>query len=519
MKKFSKIMAAVLTLAMMFSFAGVAAAANHTVSTDSTTHTYQIYQIFTGQYDSTSKQLQDLKYGQNAKTGTAPNSVTATDMAALATIAGKTYANDQERIADLSPYVDLNTTPIAEIGKDKDSSASLAEGYYIIKDTDNSLSDPETYTLYLFKVLNDDLEIKPKSGSTTVDKTVTETNDSTGTTTAGQQGADYDQGDSVPYSIDINLAENVTAYKTYTVTLTDTLDPGLTPPAAANITVTLNDANGDAITGYGAPTVAVNGQTITVTYTVSGANGEAIGDAGAALNNAVINVSYSAVLNEKAVKGEAGNANTYSIEYSNNPNGTDTGTTPDQKVKVYTYEPVIEKTDGNSQPLAGAGFTLYKEVPSTATGAQSGSAIIAGLADGVDSSKLSANKYYVPVAMNEDATSTPIKHTTATTIDAGNYVLIETTVPAGYNAYAGENITITSTIDKAGNLTDLTATPSTMLNVSTSKDLVEGEVVNNSGAVLPATGGMGTTIFYIAGSMMVIGVAVLMVTRRRMNQN
>ena len=518
MKTMKKFFAMLIAMVMMLGMTANVFAANHTVSTDSTKHTYQIYQIFTGTYDSESGQLQDLKYGTNAKTGTPGESVSATDMAALAEIEGKTYANDQAKITDLLPYVDLEGTPVAEIGKGKDSSASLAEGYYIIKDTDNSLEDPETYTLYLFKVLSSDLTIEPKSGTTTVDKTVTETNDTTGATTTDKNGADYDEGDSIPYSINITLAENVTDYKTYTVTLTDTLSPGLDAPAEADVTVTLKDKSGNALPAatYGAPTVTVSGQVITVTYTISGENGAALGDDFAALNEAVINVSYEAVLNSDAVIGDEGNPNTYSITYTNNPNGDDTGTTPDEKVFVYTYELTITKIDGNGEPLQGAEFTLYKVVTADYEGAKTGAEIKEDLADGVDASKLDDAKYYVAVTMTESAGNDAVTHTTDTTIDAGNYVLIETKVPAGYNAYAGENITITSTINEDGELTGLTATPST-LTVGSDLDVVSGEVVNNSGSVLPSTGGIGTTIFYVLGAILVLGAGVVLVTRRRMN--
>ncbi|MBR5932298.1 MAG: isopeptide-forming domain-containing fimbrial protein [Lachnospiraceae bacterium] len=520
MKRVKKMMALMIAVVMCISMSIAVFAADHEVSTTSTTHTYQIYQIFTGTYDSASGQLQNLKYGHNAKTGTEGNSVSATDMAALDAIAKAEYKNDQERITALSPYVDLTSTPIAEIGKGKEESANLAEGYYIIKDTDSSLSDPETYTLYLFKVLSDDLAITPKSGTTTVDKDVTETNDTTGVATAEQKGADYDEGDSIPYSIDITLAENVHDYKTYKVTLTDTLSEGLTPPAASDVTVTFKKGTTDVADKFGTPNVTVSGQVITVTYTY-GDGTNAIGDED--LDGAVINVSYEAVLNSSAKTGVEGNPNTYTITYTNNPNGDDTGTTPERKVYVYTYELDINKVDGNNEPLQGADFTLYKEVTSTYTGAQTGAAIKASLATGVDGSKLEDAKYYVAVGMNENVikdgdTVTAVTHKTDTNIDAGNYVLVETTVPAGYNAYAGQEIVITSTIDATtGELTDLTATPDT-LTVASDKDVVSGGVENKSGSELPYTGGIGRTIFIVVGGVLVAAAVALLIVRKRRAQ-
>lgn len=401
------ILAIMVAATMGMAMTATVFAADHAVSTTSTTHTYQIYQIFTGTYDSTTTQLQNLKYGANAKTGTAGNSVSATDMAALATIEGKTYASDQLKINDLLPFVDLTGTPVAEIGKGKDASASLAEGYYIIKDTDGSLDDPETYTLYMFKVLNEDLAITPKDGTTTVDKTVTETNDTAGTTATGKKGADYDEGDSIPYSITVTLPENFSSYKTYTATLTDTLSEGLTPPAASDITVTVKSKNGQSqnISGWYNGYPKVEGQVITFSFTTQCPAGDTDLHSYTDLNGATITLTYNAVLNDKAKVGSEGNPNEYTLEYSNNPNDTSSKeNTPPEKVKVYTYELTIEKVDGNNQPLQGAGFTLYKEVTQNYPDAETGAAIKTALATtnpNANASKLADAKYYVAVSMTE----------------------------------------------------------------------------------------------------------------------
>lgn len=517
MKYVKKLMVLTLAFAMFMAMSAAVFAVDHTVSTTSTTHTYEVYQIFTG--TKSGDQLVNLKYGANAKTGTSGASVSKADMESLAAIEAKEkageYANDQARIADLSPFVDLATTPVATLGKNGDASADLAEGYYIIKDKDGTVTDPDTYTLYMFKVLDDNLVIDPKDGTTIVEKTVTETNDTAGTTTAEQKGADYDVGDSIPYSIDITFAKNVNEFKKYEVELSDTLSAGLTPPEQTDVTITFKDKNGTDIDTavYGSPAVSIDGQKITVTYEFG--NGQtAIGTSTCPLNEAVINVSYSAVLNDAARTGVEGNPNTYTLKYSNDPNNDTYNETPEKEVKVYTYELEIEKKDGNQEPLQGAGFTLYKVVTADYDGAQTGAAIKANLATGVDAAKLSDTGYYVPVTMNETATSSKVTHKTDKKIDAGDYVLIETTVPAGYNAYAGENITITSTIDAEGNLTGLTATPST-LSVSSDKALVSGSVINESGAELPETGGIGTVIFYVLGSILVIGSAIVLISRKR----
>ena len=86
-------------------------------------------------------------------------------------------------------------------------------------------------------------------------------------------------------------------------------------------------------------------------------------------------------------------------------------------------------------------------------------------------------------------------------LDQGSYVLKETTTPAGYNTVGD----ITVTIGADGTLT---------VNQTT---VTEVKVLNQSGTLLPETGGIGTTIFYVLGGVMMAGAVVLMVTKRRMN--
>ena len=108
-------------------------------------------------------------------------------------------------------------------------------------------------------------------------------------------------------------------------------------------------------------------------------------------------------------------------------------------------------------------------------------------------------------------------------MDDGNYRLTETKTPAGYNTVDPIYFTITAEHDVlsdnpaltslSGNATtgELTFTPNTT-NGSLSAD-----VVNRAGVTLPETGGMGTTLFYVAGAGLVLVAVVLLITRKRMN--
>ena len=84
----------------------------------------------------------------------------------------------------------------------------------------------------------------------------------------------------------------------------------------------------------------------------------------------------------------------------------------------------------------------------------------------------------------------------------GTYQLVETKAPAGYNQLTGPQ-----EVKVAGSTTD------------TTKLSVEAKVANSAGTLLPSTGGIGTTIFYVLGAVLVVGAGVLLVTKKRMSQS
>ena len=122
---------------------------------------------------------------------------------------------------------------------------------------------------------------------------------------------------------------------------------------------------------------------------------------------------------------------------------------------------------------------------------------------------------------------------TFTGLDAGQYKLVETTVPAGYNKADDVEFTIEATYDTESadpKLTSLVVKDKDGSVISATAEnqeasfatvLLEGKVstkvVNKAGAELPSTGGIGTTIFYILGGLLAVGAVVLLVTKRRMN--
>ena len=222
----------------------------------------------------------------------------------------------------------------------------------------------------------------------------------------------------------------------------------------------------------------------------------------AAKANSVITVEYSSTLNDQAVLGSTGNPNTMHITYSNNPNddqGGEDGKTPDDTVIVFTYKVVANKVTKNPAyveggtepeyiPLKGAGFTLYK--------------------------KNASGKY---VAVGSEVKGDKMTTFEWKGLDDGDYKISETTTPAGYNTIADIEFTITAeheVLSDNPTLTSLSGGDKFTGEVETGA--LSADIENNKGSTLPETGGMGTTIFYVLGSVLVIGAAVLLITKKRM---
>lgn len=505
MKQLKKALALMLALTVVFAYSAVGAFAadGYTVTInqntqDKGTHTYGAYQIFAGDLDATSGKLSNIVWGSGI------------------TDAGKTALGDAETYA--KALTDANAAAKAEelakylaspekTGSDKIE--GLVGGYYLIQDTAAPTGNkPSAKTKFILKVVKN-TTANVKSSVPSVDKEIAETTPT--------KVSDYDIGDDIPYTITGTLPEGFDGYKTYkTFTFTDTMSAGLTPPKASEVTVKIGN---DDITSLF--DVDVTGQVLTVSLkdgvdlkTAKHGSGDGTAFAG----GDEIVVSYSAKLNDSAVIGGTGNANTVTLTFSNNPNSGgdgETGTTPEDKTVVFTYTIKalkVKATDDAAisadaynalsaeekanyvkvgdeyqkvEPLTGAEFTLYKD------------------------SKTDANK----VATLTTGSTFEFKG-----VDAGKYILSETKTPSGYNTIADITINVTATYDnstKPATLTSLTCTPSDFI-ATASTGVVEGKILNQQGSELPETGGIGTTIFYILGAILVLGAGVLLITRRRM---
>lgn len=524
MKHIKKLASLLLVLVMVFALATTAFAEETTysitINNSAKDHTYEAYQIFTGDLSGTT--LSNIVWGS----GVSEAGQTALGDAAAKAETLKTEADAKAFAKAVAPYLTTAAGSANTVTDGKYVISGLAAGYYLVKDQDGSLTgDNDSYTEYIIQVVGN-VTATPKSDVPEVQKKVKDINDSTDTTkTDWQDSADYDIGDSIPFQLKATLANNVSSYTTYKVVFHDTLSKGLTLNATygeggqnanvvtSGVTVKVGDADADKAANF--VITAVKNTDGTTTLTVSCDDVKALG----AGNSSVITVEYTAKLNENAVLGSAGNPNEVYLEYSNNPNksehgNNETGETPKDVVIVFTYKTIINKVDSENKPLTGAAFKLEK--------------LIKGK-DGAADTWTTVKEFTV------DETTTSF---TFSGLDDGQYKLTETKTPVGYNTIDPIYFVIEATHDETADalalktlnayLTDANGNKQTEMKGGESVNIDLGTVdptagsitttvVNKSGSELPSTGGIGTTIFYVLGGVLVLAAVVLLVTKKRMS--
>lgn len=484
------VLAMILTLAMSVT---VFAAPNADQNTFSLTlnkavkgHTYEAYQILSGDLSADKATLSNIKWGEGIKAEgqTALGGDAAGYAKKLADM-----GNNSSELKEQAQIIGANLASAAGSVTVTDPDANnvisgLKPGYYLIKDKDNSLKGQESYTEFILHI-TDDVKANVKADVPFVEKKVKDTNDTTGDTTEWQDSADYDIGDDVPFQLTATLANNIESYKTYSLKFNDTLSKGL-------------DYNNDAViklgdkdvTSYFTPSYDETAKTLTFTCDDILAFG--------AKNSDKIVVEYTAKLNENAVIGAAGNPNTVYLDFSNNPNNGgegDRGKTPEDKVIVFTYKLTVNKVDKENKPLTGAEFSLFKKVN--------------GKDELVEVKKI--------LSTNAEGTVFGF-----TGLDDGTYVLRETKTPDRYNSIEDQTFTISAEHDENSDDPKLTALTGDVasgsiikLGVMLENGELSTDVVNNKGSVLPSTGGAGRVAIYVIGAILVIGGGIVLVTKKR----
>lgn len=475
MKKIKRLAGLILAMIMVVSMTitGFAEETNKTTISvgESDNRSYDVYQIFTG--DLSGNVLSNIKWGKNG-TGTEGEVVDSEIIDKLTTV---NSSSNVEKLADIKQYVNLNSTAIGTVSAG--NPLTVHTGYYLFVDK-GEVGKGEAYSLYVVEIVGP-TTIDPKVGKVESDKKVKDTNDTTEATTDWQDSADYDIGDDVPFKLTGKVAADYDNYKQYYFAFHDIESNGLTFNAdSVNVYVDRVKVE----TGYEVKTNTEDNCTFEVVF----ANLKEIQSVKA---GSVITVEYTSTLNKDAVLGSAGNDNVMYLEYSNNPNdeqGGETGTTPEDKVIVFTYKVIVNKVDKDGKPLEGAGFTLFK--------------------------KDAKDKYN---KVGEELTGDKLTTFEWKGLDDGDYKLEETTTPIGYNTIDPIEFTISAehaTLADNPTLTELKGGNTFTGEVSTGT--LTGNVVNQAGTVLPETGGIGTTVFYAIGGVLVLAAVVLLVTKKRM---
>lgn len=422
-------------------------------------------------------------------------------------------------------------------------------GYYLIVDNDGSKDAVSEYILGVFgsQIIN------IKSDAPTSGKEVL------GDTTVGV-------GDKITYLLEGTLPENYGEYATYTYIFHDNLSEGLDFNAddVAGVKVYVKNGNNVYLISSADYRVTPNathtkgeGDNVTTTTCsmdigfenlklvkkgtpVSGESADkwAPADDAEATDITIdkdtkINVVYTATLNAKAVAGEPID-NKANLEYSNNPNTDGSGTTenttetPEEEATVYTFGLEITKKGGEDL-LPGAGFVLTRSITETVEGEEVTKTQYATFTADADGKLTLAG--WTTLADNAMVPKTePTTETAGTLLTTGEdgkflinglsdgiYTLTEVVTPKDFNTMAPVVFEITAEVTKNANgeseLTKLEASAAGREDVQIPEDanedntttgIVHMTLINAPASVLPGTGGIGSTIFYIAGSLLLV---------------
>lgn len=361
----------------------------------------------------------------------------------------------------------------------------LDYGYYVVSPAGGSTAQRGTDAI-LANVVKATQEVQLKSEYPTIDKTV-----------GGDNKADASVGDVLAFELK-STVPYMNEYTTYAFNFIDTLSKGLTLDQGS-IKVTIGQTELKLGTDYtiDVKTVETDKTQLTVSMKdFKNLHGDKAGQE--------IKVTYSATLNENAVVGQDDAKNEAKIEYSNDPTNGGTGTSVPDITHGYTFGFDVSKIDAdNKTALAGAKFQINEK------GQAAIKLIVESAGDGQNPAIVRPAKPEELNAGAVDTVTTPASgKITFKGFATGEYELVETEAPAGYNKLTAPiSVKIQAQYEADGTLNDWT--------VNDGDKSVAVSVENRKGTLLPETGGMGTIAFTVVGALAIVGGVVWAVRRKR----
>lgn len=560
-------MALCLMLVLSLAVTAFAAEGGYTITitnsdaASSAGHKYEAYQIFAGVLDSTGAILTEISWGQNMTTNSAAflealkadtslgedtanlfyNAKNAADVAGIlakpenhTSTVLDAFAKAATKYVSQPPVaytVEQNAPYTITIPADK-------SGYYLVKDVEDVLTNATNKDVsdFILQVVGN-VTVEHKGSIPTMDKTVSETGNTYGDAIATGIGETH------YYRIVAELPDDYRLYDTYYLEFSDKMSAGLTYDGivavkaiirSSGTTVELAPSSYKVITSeLGEDDKTAPGGThlrvvINDLKTAQPTEKDVAKATLALTADDAIEVIYKAHVNDKAVVDGKGIPNTASIIYSNNPNSDGKGESTPDETNVYPINLKLVKVDGKEKTvkLEGAEFVLSR--PYSSDGIEQ----ITQYAVVDEENKISEwVEHYAGDGCNDSVHGDGIGLASVLTtdengefnvigLDTGRYGIIEITPPDGYNklveaVIVSVSIEVNEASDTIFSMTGNTSQGS--IEFSPEKATVTLTIDNYKGDVLPSTGGIGTTLFYILGGLMVVGAAVLLITKKRMS--
>lgn len=512
MKKMKRLLGVLLAAIMVLAFGVTASAANITIGGGTNGASYSAYRLLNATDGGNDKFAYTLneKYTDILKEVTKKSTeteivkyISELDVSGTRNFADDVYA----KIKEGSVAADATTS--------NNQFTNVKQGYYLIVETATG-GTQDSYSLVMLDTAGDsDITVTTKEDEPTLEKEIKH-NETNGWGVVG----DNQIGDTVEFRTITTVPDYTADYDNYTYTIHDTMTDGLTSNVITNNTnsdvkVKVNDTT-DLDAKY--ITVTATGNEFTVAIDVKSAVSENAMKAGDKLYT-----YYTGVLNSNAlIYDEGKQENTAYLEYSNNPYDTSGKTqTPEDKVYDWTYKMGVNKVDGSTQATIDGAIFVLSEIGTLDLDSL-------GLNNGVPTNtdgliglvNEGSGVYRVATATDSDV----VYHIEAGNItiegldDETSYYLYETKAPDGYNALQDPvTFKISASYNDSGS-TNAAGSPTVTVGEGQASTTLSTNIENNSGTELPGTGGIGTTIFYVVGGILVIGAAVLLITRRRMNK-